>query len=278
MKLSFFKIIQLASVLIIALVMISPLLLLFAGSLKTDEFQLVSDFGSLRAFWTSSPSLANYRRILTSATNPFTTYLLNSILILFTTVGLGLVFNSMAAFVLAWGKLPYRRSILMIVLALFIVPLEALVVPMVLIVGKAGLMDTLTAQIVPFIASPFYIYLFYQFFRQLPRDLLDAAAVDGAGQWQIFFRIVAPLGLPVYATVAILQGYDMWNSYLWPLMVAQSRSIPMSLGVAMFFGNSGMRWTDALTASAVMMIPMLVLFLFFQRWFISTFISSGVKG
>ncbi len=273
-------IIKFVAVMILALVIVSPLIVLVVGSLKPDRFQILADMGSFRAFWVKEPTLQNFRDMwVFSGALPFGRYLMNSLLILFITVLGGIFINSMAAFVLAWGRLPGRAIILAGLIGLYIVPQESIVLPLLTIVNKIGLSDSFAAQILPFMASPLYIFLIYQFFIQIPRDIYDAATVDGAGPFRIYWSIFLPISAPVLATVAILLGIETWNQYLWPLMVTQTdRARPISVGIASFFGTGTVYWNNAMAASVMMMIPVLIFYLAFQKWFVSSFISSAVKG
>ena len=259
---------------------VSPLFLLIVASLKPDRFQILAEMGSFKAFWVTNPTLKNYGDILTfSGGQPFACYLLNSVIVLaFTLVG-GMLFNSMAAFVLAWGRIPGRAIILTLMIGLYIVPQESIVLPLLSIVNEVGLSDSFAAQILPFLASPLYVFLLYQFFSQVPRDLYDAAVVDGASPFEIYWKVFLPISLPALATVAILLGIETWNQYLWPLMVTQTdHARPISVGIAAFFGADSIYWNLAMSASVVMMAPVLALYLMFQKWFVSSVISSGVKG
>jgi multiple sugar transport system permease protein len=273
-------IIKLVAVALIAAVIVSPLIVLVVGSLKADRFQILADMGTFRAFWVEHPTLQNFRDMwVFSGALPFGRYLINSLIILFATVIGGLLFNSMAAFVLAWGRLPGRALILTALVALYIVPQESIVLPLLTIINRIGLSDSFAAQILPFMASPLYIFLIYQFFTQIPRDIYDAATVDGAGPFRIYWSVFLPISLPVLATVAILLGIESWNQYLWPLMVTQTDNArPISVGIAAFFGTGTIYWNNAMAASVMMMIPVLIFYLAFQRWFVSSFISSAVKG
>jgi len=274
------RIVKVASVVAITLVIISPLFLLAVASLKPDRFQILADMGSFKAFWVADPSLKNFADIITfSGPLPFGRYLMNSMIILAFTVTGGVFFNSMAAFVLAWGRLPGRALILMLLIGLYIVPQESIVLPLLSIVNRVGLADTFIAQILPFMASPLYIFLLYQFFIQVPRDIYDAARVDGARPFEIYWKVFLPISLPALATVAILLGIETWNQYLWPLMVTQTdRARPISVGIAAFFGADSIYWNYAMAASVMMMTPVLAFYLAFQKWFVSSVISSAVKG
>jgi multiple sugar transport system permease protein len=274
------RVIQTACIFIVALVIISPLFLLVIASLKDDRFQILADMGSFRAFWVSNPTLSNYAEVgHLSGELAFGRYLINSLIILITTVCSGLIVNSMAGFVLAWGSLRGRAIMLSVVVALYVIPQESIIMPLVIMVSRAGMTDTFAVQIVPWVASPLYIFLFYQFFAQLPKELLEAAQIDGASIFRTYRSIFLPLSLPAVATVSILMGIETWNQYLWPILVTQTDyARPIAVAIATFFGQDSIYWDRAMAASVLMMIPILGLYLAFQRWFVSSFVGSAVKG
>lgn len=151
--------------------------------------------------------------------------------------------------------------------------------PLLVIVRSMGLMDGFLAQILPFVANPLFVFLFYQFFTQVPKDLVEAARMDGASFFTIYRSIFLPISTPAIAACAILSGIESWNSYLWPLLVTQTDTArPISIAIAGFLGTDFIQWDKALAASVLMMIPVLVLYVLFQRWFMSSFIGSAVKG
>lgn len=275
-----YRIVQSISVFVIALVVISPLFMLFIASLKDDRFQILADMGSFRAFWVDNPTFSNFREVGNFAGElAFGRYLGNSLFILGSTVSLGLIINSMAGFILAWGSLPGRAVILSLIIALYVIPQESIIMPLLIIVSRAGLSDTFTAQILPFVASPLYTFLFYQFFAQLPKELYEAASIDGASIFRTWWSIFMPLSLPALATVSILMGIEAWNQYLWPILITQTDyARPISVAIATFFGQDSIYWDRAMAASVLMMVPILVFYLAFQRWFISSFVGSAVKG
>lgn len=275
-----YRVVQAVAVFVIALVVISPLFMLLIASLKDDRFQILADMGSFRAFWVDHPTLNNFREVGNFAGQlAFGRYLGNSLLILASTVSLGLIVNSMAGFILAWGSLPGRALILSLIIALYVIPQESIIMPLLIIVSRAGFSDTFTAQILPFVASPLYTFLFYQFFAQLPKELYEAASMDGASIFRTWWSIFMPLSLPALATVSILMGIETWNQYLWPILITQTDyARPISVAIATFFGQDSIYWDRAMAASVLMMIPILVFYLAFQRWFISSFVGSAVKG
>ncbi|MFI0377699.1 MAG: carbohydrate ABC transporter permease, partial [Candidatus Thiodiazotropha sp.] len=142
-----------------------------------------------------------------------------------------------------------------------------------------GLRDSYSIQIVPFIANAFAIYLFYSFFIGMPKELEEAARLDGASTLRIFFSIIMPNAKPVFASVAILTFLTWWGSYLWPMMVTIGPSVrPLPVAIASFFTLPPLNWGDILAFGVMMVSPVLLLFIIFQRWFVRGVASSAIKG
>jgi multiple sugar transport system permease protein len=134
-------------------------------------------------------------------------------------------------------------------------------------------------QILPFIAEPFSIFLFYQFFIGIPKDFDEAAYVDGAGPFRIYWQIMVPLSRPVFATVAILKFLQFWSFYMWPLMVTRGDEYqPLMVGMSYFQTQAPIKWGSIMAYAAMVTIPVLITFLLFQKWFVQSVSSSGVKG
>jgi multiple sugar transport system permease protein len=259
---------------------------MIVSSFKPDA-QIFSDLDSFRAFLpVGDLNLANYTGVFQRV--PFAQFLLNSVLISVATVALGLVVNSMAAFALSRIKFRGQQVILGIILATLIVPFETMALPLLWWVNKLpfldvngysqGWLDTYQVQIVPFIANAFSIYLFYQYFDSIPKELDEAATVDGAGWFRIYRSIVMPLAGPAVATVAILTFLPAWNQYLWPLMVVQTESLrPAMVGID-YFKQLNVSWGQIMAYASIITVPVLILFIAFQRSFINSIASSGVKG
>lgn len=275
------RLIRMVLALVLVAVVLGPMLLMFATSFKADESQILRELGGFTAFWVdpSEISLTNYRQVLADEQSPFLRYMMNSGIIVFCVVFAGVFVNSLAGFALARLRFRFRNLVLAVVVALIIIPMEAVAVPLLLMVNEVGWLDTYQAQIVPFIAHPFSIFLFYQFFSKLPKDLDEAAYVDGASPLRIYWIVALPLSLPAVATVAILQSLEYWNAFLWPLMVTRGPDVrPVSLALAQYFGTPPPLWGDMMAFSAMMSLPILVIYLAFQRWFIQSIVSSAVKG
>jgi multiple sugar transport system permease protein len=208
--------------------------------------------------------------------------LFNSTLVVTITVVLGLLVNSMFAYAIARIKFWGREFLITGVISLIIIPFSAVAIPLFLmVVRQFGWSDSYQALIFPFIASAFSIYLFYQFFISLPKELEEAAFVDGADRFRTYWQIVLPLSGPVFATVTVLQFLALWANLLWPVMVVRGLDSPVAtLPYVMqtFFGQAPRQWGDVMAFALCTTLPTLLLFLFFQRWFVRSVVSSGVKG
>ena len=275
---------------LLVLVFVLPLLFMFVSSLKPD-LQIFADMTNWRAFVpVGDISFANYAGVFDRV--PFLRFLLNSIGISALTVVLGIFVNSLAAFALSRLQWRGQQLVLTAIIATLIVPFETLALPLVWWVNKlpslqldgfhlaltTGWIDTYQVQVIPFIANAFSIYLFYQYFSSIPRELDEAARMDGAGWFRIYRNVVMPLSGPAIATVAILTFLPAWNSYLWPLMVVQSEELrPVMVGIQYFF-QLNVAWGQVMAYASMITLPVLALFLAFQRSFINSIASSGVKG
>jgi multiple sugar transport system permease protein len=185
----------------------------------------------------------------------------------------------MAAYAFARMQWRGRDLFFAVVLALMIIPFEAIAVPLFFQITLMGWHNTYIGQIIPFIANAFSIYLFYTFFIDLPKELEEAARVDGASTWRIFFEIIVPISQPVFATVAILTFLTQWGSFLWPVMVTVGENVrPLPLAIAEFQTLPPLQWGDIMAFGVMMVVPILGIFLLFQKWFVKGVAASGIKG
>jgi multiple sugar transport system permease protein len=192
---------------------------------------------------------------------------------------LGLIVNSLAGYALARLRWRGRSLFLLIVIALIILPFEAIAVPLFFQITLLGWRNTYIAQILPFVASAFSIYLFYTFFVDLPKELEEAARIDGASALRTFVEVIVPVSKPAFATVAILTFLSQWGSYLWPLMITIDESVrPLPLAIATFQTLPPIQWGDIMSFGVMMVAPILIVFLVFQKWFVKGVASTGTKG
>ena len=265
---------------ILGLLIITPIFLMFISSLKDDRYEIMKDMGSLKAFIVTKPTLHNFKEVLFESVQNFGRSFFNSIIVLSVTVILTAIVCSMTGYALQRGKLKIRKYIFIAVLSLYIIPMESIMLPLMYQVSTWGITDTYAVQILPFVASPLYIYLFYNYFKEVPISLSENAELEGASFWQVFKNVYLPMNKAPIITVCILQGMDMWNQYLWPLLVTTDERVrPMSVAISAFTGTGDdIYWDQLMAASVVMLLPVLVLFLFFQRYFVESVASSAVKG
>jgi multiple sugar transport system permease protein len=271
---------------LIALIFVFPLVFMLVSSLKPDA-QLLGDTGSLKAFLpVGDISLDNYAAAFRRA--PVGLFVFNSVLVTGVTVLLSLAACSIAAFAFVFIDWRGRELILGLIVATLIVPFETIAIPLLLIASKLpwigldgltfGWLNSYQVQIVPFIADGLTIFLFVQYFKDLPGELIEAARVEGASWWQVYRRIVMPLAGPVLATAAILKFLTMYNQYLWPLMVVQEeRYRPVMVGLQYFF-QLNRAWGEIMAYLSMITLPVLAFYLFLQRAFIASIASTGVKG
>lgn len=260
----------------LALVFVAPVAMMLVGSLKPNE-RVLLEAGTLAAFVPAGGSLNNYAAVFERA--DFLRFLFNSALITGTIVVAGLIVNALAAYAFARLRWRGRDLLFNLVLALMILPFEAIAVPLFYGVSILGLRDTYTAQILPFIANAFSIYLFYSFFIGFPKELEEAARLDGASSLRIFISIIVPNAKPAFASVAILSFLTWWGAYLWPLMVTIGPEVrPLPVAIAGFYTLPPLQWGDILAFGTMMVLPVLAVFLMFQKWFVRGVASSGIKG
>jgi multiple sugar transport system permease protein len=265
---------------IMALGVLLPLLMMVTISLNPDEQDILVSMGSMRSFFPEVLSLQNYIDIWTDPQQPFPRYLLNTVVITVSTLVLSIAFNSMAAFVLAQGTLSFRKLVIVLLVATIAVPAESLVLPQLMMAGWAGLIDSYEVQIMPGVANALSIFLFFQFFSRIPKELIEAARLDGFSFFQVYRYIALPLSKPVVSAVAILQFLEVWNAYLWPVMVTRGPEYrPLTVAMAAYFGtNQRIPWGDVMAFAVSMAIPVILFFLIMQRQFIASVMSAGVKG
>lgn len=279
-----------ALMLMVALLFIFPFLFMLTASFRTNV-AIFAHAGSASAFVpTGKLTLDNYAYVF--GRGNILHFFLNSVLITVLTVGMGLIVNSLAAFSLARLRWKGREAAAALLIVLIVIPFEAISVPLMLLVAHlpgigiegarlvltTSWLNTTYVQILPFVANAFSIYLFYQFFCDIPKDFDEAAYVDGATPLQVYWHVIVPSSKPVFATVSILQGLAMWNQYLWPVITVPGESArPLMVGMQQFFGHTT-QWGAVMAYATLITIPVLAAFMIFQRWFVRSVVGSGVKG
>jgi len=255
----------------LALVMAAPLVWMFVTSVSTRE-----DTQRFPPSLPSSLQWSNYSAVWEQ--QPFGHWLANSAVVSVVCVAGNLVFCSLAGYAFARIRFRGSRAAFLLLLATLMVPFQVVMLPTLLIVKYLGLVDTLPALIVPNLATPFGIYLLRQFFLSLPRDLEEAARIDGAGRLRVLTAVLLPLMGPPLATLAVLTFLTSWNDFLWPLVVTSSPEVmTVQLGLATFQSAHFTNWPVLMAGTMLSQLPVLALFLLGQRWFVRSIATTGLR-
>ncbi|MGO1318233.1 MAG: carbohydrate ABC transporter permease [Cellulomonadaceae bacterium] len=273
-----------------ATIAIGPLLFMVVSSFKPDQ-QIFAQMGTPASLLpVGDLSLDNFSGVMDRV--PAARFIANSVIVTFGIVVFGLVVNSMLGFAIARMRWRGKNLVMSLVIATLVLPFETFAVPMVYWVSRLprlswegdgfllsqGILNTYAVQILPFVANGLAIFLFVQHFSNVPKELDEAARMDGASWFTIYRKLAIPLSRPTIATVAIITMLPAWNSYLWPLMVIQTESLrPASVGMQYFFQLQPV-WGEIMAYGTLITVPVLIVFAIFQRTFVTSLASSGLKG
>ncbi|SHI85658.1 carbohydrate ABC transporter permease [Wenxinia saemankumensis] len=206
--------------------------------------------------------------------NDFPRFLWNSVFVTVMATLITLLTNSMAAFALSKYRFRGRDAVMLLIVATLMVPLSVILVPLYSVVNFTGLLNSLWGVILPTVATPTGVFLLRQYMLTIPDELLEAARMDHASEWQIYWRIVLPLAAPALAVLAIFSVVWRWNDFLWPLIVLSRRELyTLQVGLNSYAGELNVQWHYILAMTVVTMIPVVLVFVFLQR-----FITTGIAG
>lgn len=247
-----------------------------------SSFKPENDIQSYPPQWIPHPfTTKNYAEVLGSY--PYLRWMLNSIVIsVLGTVGI-LICSTLAAYALARFQFPGRRMLFQSIIVMLLIPIQAYVIPLYLMAARADLLNTYPGLILPLIANVTSIFILHAFFKALPSELEQAARIDGASEFRIFWQIMLPLSKPALSTVAILTFIANWNSFLWPLIaVRQDAMMPLPVAISRYWGsvnqNASFQYGTALAACSMAVIPTILVYLALQRYFVEGIANSGIKG
>jgi len=223
-------------------------------------------------------SLDNYTYLFTEAGQYWKWYG-NSLIISALTIVLSLFFSSMVGYSLAVYDFKGRNLLFLIVVFIIMVPFEILMLPLYELVSVLNLIDTYTGIVLPGIISASAVFFFRQYAMGLPKELMDAARMDGCTEYGIYFKVMMPLMLPSFAAMAILQGLFSWNNFVWPLLIIRSGDMfTLPVGLQTLLTPYGSNYDVLISGSIMTIIPIVILFFAFQRFFIAGLTTGGVKG
>jgi multiple sugar transport system permease protein len=258
---------------VVALTLLTPFVWMVSTSLKTEEYILSYNFIPRPA------SLDSYRELFDVM--PMGRIFMNSILItVLGTVG-QVLFSAMAAYAFARMQWRGRNVVFTLYLATMMVPSQVVIIPQFVLISKLGWVNSYQAMIVPALFSAYATFLTRQAFLTIPRDLEEAAIIDGANHLTIFFRVMLPLSKPVIATLSVFSFMALWNSYLWPLFVAREEkfmTLPVALATLQGSNQSLTEWNLVMAGAVIMLLPILIVYLLAQKWFVQGVVLSGIKG
>ena len=272
---------------IITVLVIAPFLLMLSVSLQSDS----EIYSSSLTIIPERFKFDNYARVFEYG--DWIRYFYNSVIVTVISTGVSLLINSMAGYVFA--RIPFRFSntLFVIVLIGMMIPVQVTMIPVftmlsnfpflggndILGQGGSGLYDTLTGLILPFIAGSFGVFLCRQYYLTLPKELDDAAAIDGCGRFMAYCRVYFPLSGPLFASLGVIKFAGSWNEYTWPLIMTRSdRTRTVQLALSLFRTESGIDWSRLMAASVLISLPVLIIFFTSQKHFISGLTSGSVKG
>ncbi len=253
-----------------------PIIWLFSSSLK-PEAQILTLKPQLIP---RTITLEHYRSLFDY---PILLWLRNSLVVSVATTVLTLATACPAGYAFARFSFKGHKALFMVVLASLMVPFESGMVALYLLVVRMGIRSTLLGMILPVVVSPVSVYVFRNFFFSLPKDLEDAAAIDGCGPWETFLRVALPLAKPALVVLTIVNFVDVWNQFLWPLLVGTRETKTLAVGITILNPSradtsAAFRFGPAMAAAGVLALPTLIVYLLLQRHFVEGVSTTGLKG
>ena len=267
------NIITYAFLLLGIVVMFLPVLCVVSSSFKPlDEIYLIPP-----TFFPEKWIITNYTEALEKF--PFLQYLFNSVTVTVVATLFTLAINSMAAFALSKYQFRGREFLFVVILGTLMIPLQVIMIPVYKVMAALGMANTLWGIIIPPSASPTGVFLLRQYMLTLPDELIEAARIDGASEWRIFWQIILPLTRPALAVLTVFSIIWRWNDFLWPLIVISDPNLfTLQLGLARFRGELVTDWNYVLSMTVLTMIPITLVFAFLQRYLVSGIATTGLKG
>ena len=263
---------------VIALVVLFPMLWAVSASLRSDVelYQYISPL-SIKTFLPVEFTLEAYKMIFTQF--GFGEALFNSFFVSIMSIILGSIINSIAALAFALFEFKGKNLIFSIIVITFMIPFEAIALPLYKVAFNLNILNTLEGIYLPGVANGLVLFLFVQFFKDIPKGLLEAAVIDGAKWRTIFVKIIIPLTTPVFITAGLVLFISQWNAYLWPLLVAQSKELRViQIKLGEFKTEESTLWSCIYAGSVLSALIPLGLFLPFQKYYVSGITSGGIKG
>lgn len=260
---------------IMSIIFLMPMLWMLSTSLKPQK----EWFSKTIAWIPQTITTGNYTKLLNNPTVPIGRWFLNSTMVATVTTVLILVVDSMAAYAYARMEFRGRKFLFALLLATLFLPGIMFVVPNFLTVNRLGLLNNYAGVIMPGLAGVFGVFFLRQFFESLPKDLEEAAQLDGATPFQTFFYVALPLAKPALATLGIITFLGSWNDFLWPLLILKDRSLQtLPPGLSTLKGAYTSEYGQMMAGAVITAVPVLIIYIVLQRYIVQSVASTGLKG
>jgi multiple sugar transport system permease protein len=259
----------------IALLILMPLVWMVSTSFKPRAWLFAPEI-----YWIPPvPSLVNYERLFNNPATPILRWFINSVYVATLVTLLILIVDALAAYAYARMEFPGRKILFTLLLATLFMPGIMFLIPNFLTVFRLGLLDNYAGVIIPALAGVFGVFFLRQFFEALPKELEEAAVIDGASTLQTFFQIVLPLSKPALATLGVITFLGSWNDFLWPLLILSNRNmLTLPPGLRTLQGAYTSEYGLMMAGAVVVAIPVLIIYIFLQRYIVESVATSGLKG
>jgi multiple sugar transport system permease protein len=250
-----------------------PFIWMISTSFKTQK----EVYRSSMSIIPESFSFDNY--IIAFESAPMPRYMFNSILVSGVST-LGVVITSiLAGYALSRIQFPFRNTLFIIILGTMMIPHQSIMIPSFILMKNFGWLDSYMVLIIPFLVYPFAVFILRNFFMAIPKELEEAAFLDGCSRLQLLYKIFVPISLPAVASVVIFNFTYIWNDFFWPLVMTKSVDIrTVQVGLAMLKSEFLLQWPMLMAATVLSSIPIFIVYLMFQKYFVKGSVSSGVKG
>lgn len=260
---------------LIALIILVPMLWMLSTSLKPKSQLFTRDIQWIP----ETPTLENYERILNTPSTPIGQWFINSLIVAVLHTAIVVAIASLAAYAYARIRFPGRNVIFAILLSTLFLPGMMFLIPNFVTIHRLGLLDNFAGVLLPSFAAVFPVFFMRQFFQTIPREMEEAAEIDGASRFQTFAQIVLPLARPAIATLVIIQFLGSWNDFLWPLLVLKNRQLQtLQPGLRTLQGAYTSEYGLMMAGAVIAALPVLLLYIFLQRYIVQSVATTGLKG
>jgi len=257
---------------------LAPFVYLVVTSFVTDMSQVFKNGLALKIKW-DMLSLESYRLLVEDDGGKYFNWFKNSIIITALSTAISIVFCAMVGYGITMYEFRGKKLLFVLVMSTMMIPVEMLMIPLFNIVKFFHLTNNYFGVILPFAVAPFTVFFFMQYARSLSKEFMEAARIDGCGEFRIFISIMAPLMTPAFAAMMVLQATNAWNDFLWPLIVmSSSQKFTLTVGIQTYLSPYGNNYNLLFAGAVLSVIPVVILFLFCQRLFMEGFMQGGIKG